>query len=46
MRHFVDALVTESSGKPWQDLVAPFVVSTALLGIALLLSLVQTLFYA
>jgi hypothetical protein len=43
MRQFVDTLVTDPPGTPWHDLVAPLLVSTALLGIALLLSVVQVL---
>jgi hypothetical protein len=45
-RHLVDTLVAEPPAKPWHDLLAPLLVSTALVGIALLLSLVQMLFDA
>jgi hypothetical protein len=45
IRRLVDTLVAEP-GQPWHALVGPFLVSTALVGIALLLNVVQMLFVA
>jgi hypothetical protein len=44
MRQLVDTLVAEPPDKPWHDLLAPFLVSIALVAAALLLSAVQMLF--
>ncbi len=43
MRHIVDALVAEPPGNPWYELLTPLLVATALVAIALLLTLIQML---